>query len=194
MERWGGRKIKKYGEKKNVAPTFMVGNSTGSLWGMNPHATAWRDRLQGFSDERGTALVIAMIFLGLLTTIGIYALLSTSTELIGSASYKSNKEAFYAAEGAIEYVKGDGYYFTTTGTLNIPDPAHPNAAARSLEAEDTDATGTIRFIAQGNPPPGYGFSAKDTMSRYFVIEATGTSRADVQNTQEESVAKILPKG
>ncbi|MBI5755634.1 MAG: pilus assembly PilX N-terminal domain-containing protein [Nitrospirae bacterium] len=182
--------MKQYWENKNVAPTFMVGYK----WGMNPHATAWRDRLQGFSDERGTALVIAMIFLGLLTTIGIYALLSTSTELIGSASYKSNKEAFYAAEGAIEYVKGDGYYFTTKGTLDFPEnilDSHPNI---TLAAEDTDATGTIKYITSGNPPPGYGFSAKDTMSSYFMIEATGTSRAGVQNTQEEGVAKILPKG
>ncbi len=146
------------------------------------------------NDKDGTALVIAMVFLGLLTTIGLFALLNSTTELTSSASYRGNKEAFYAAEGALEYIKGDGYYFTTKGVLNFPDNSHPTAAARNLAAEGTNATGNIRFLNSGNPPPGYGFSAKDTMSSYFVIEATGTAASGVQNTQEEGMAKILPKG
>ncbi|MCC6544613.1 MAG: pilus assembly PilX N-terminal domain-containing protein [Nitrospirae bacterium] len=146
------------------------------------------------NEERGTALVIAMVFLGLLTTIGLYALLNSTTELTSSANYRGNKEAFYAAEGAIEYVKGDGYYFTTKGTLNVPDNNHPTVAARSLASAGTIATGSIRYMNSGNPPPGYGFSAKDTMSNYFVIDATGTSSSGAQSVQEEGVAKILPKG
>jgi len=153
-----------------------------------------RTYLQIFNDKSGTALVIAMVFLGLLTTIGLYALLDSTTELTSSASYRGNKEAFYAAEGALEYVKGDGHYFTTRGTLNIPDNNHPTAAAQSLAAAGTDATGSITYLNNGNPPPGYGFSANYTMSGYFVIEATGTSNSGAQNTQEEGVAKILPKG
>ena len=148
------------------------------------------------SNEKGTALIIALVFLGLLTTLGLYAVLNSSTELTSSARYKSDKEAFYAAEGAIEMVKGDGHYFTTkdpASPMPIPDPAHPIEAARDLSAEGTNATGTITFTNQGNPPPGYGFSAKDAMSSYFVIEATGTSQAGIQNIQEEGTAKILPK-
>ena len=144
-------------------------------------------------NEKGTALIIAMIFLGLLTTIGFYAIFNSSTELTSSARYKSDKEAFYAAEGAIEYVKGDGYYFTTKTTMNFPDAAHPTVAAQDLSAAGTDATGAVTFTTSGNPPPGYGFSAKDTMASYFVNDATGTSQAGVQNIQEEGIAKILPK-
>lgn len=147
-------------------------------------------------NEKGTALVIAMIFLGLLTTIGIYAIYNSSSELRTSGRYKSDKEAFYAAEGAIEYVKGDGYYFTTKTSMNFPDndaSPHPTVAARSLASNGTDASGKITYVTSGNPPPGYGFSAKDTQSNYFVIEATGTSQAGNQSTQEESVAKVLPK-
>ena len=154
----------------------------------------FRIYMQIFNDKSGTALVIAMVFLGLLTTIGLYALLNSTTELTSSANYRGNKEAFYAAEGALEYVKGDGHYFTTKGILNIPDNNHPTAAARNLASGGTDATGTIEYLNSGNPPPGYGFSAKDTMSSYFVIEATGTSMSGLQSTQEEGVAKILPKG
>ncbi len=157
----------------------------------------FQEMMRIFSNERGMALVTAMVFLGLLTTIGLYSVIFSSSELRRAANYKSNKEAFYAAEGAIEYIKGDGYYFTTTGTMDFPDndaDPHPTVAARSLAAEGTDATGTITFITSGNPPPGYGFSAKDTTSSYFAIEATGTSQAGIQSTQEEGVAKILPKG
>ncbi len=150
--------------------------------------------MNNLNDESGTALVIAMVFLGLLTTIGLYALLSSTNELTSSANYRVNKEAFYAAEGAIEYVKGDGHYFTTKGTLNIPDNNHPTVAARNLTSAGTTAAGSIKYLNSGNPPPGYGFSAKDTMSSYFVIDATGTSNSGAQNRQEEGVAKILPKG
>jgi len=145
------------------------------------------------SNEKGTALIIALVFLGLLTTLGLYAVLNSSTELTTSARYKSDKEAFYAAEGAIEMVKGDGHYFTTKTQMPIPDPAHPTVAARDLSSNGTDATGTITYTTFGNPPPGYGFSAKDAMSNYFIITATGTSQAGVQNNQEEGIAKILPK-
>lgn len=148
------------------------------------------------SNENGTALIIAMVFLGLLTTIGLYAILNSTTELTSSARYKSDKEAFYAAEGSIEYVKGDGYYFSTKDTIAFPDndaDPHPNPAARDLSAQGTTATGTVTFITQGNPPPGFGFSAKTTSASYFLVEATGTSQAGVQSIQEEGVAKILPK-
>lgn len=153
----------------------------------------YNERLAKLLNERGTALIVAMVFLGLLTTLGLYAIFNSSTELTSSARYKSDKEAFYAAEGAIEYVKGDGYYFTTKSAIDFPDSAHPTIAARDLSAQGTDATGTVTYVTFGNPPPGYGFSAKDTMSNYFAIEATGTSQAGIQNTQEEGVAKILPK-
>jgi len=148
------------------------------------------------SNENGTALIIAMIFLGLLTTIGLFAIFNSSTELTSSARYKSNKEAFYAAEGAIEYVKGDGYYFTTRTTMAFPDNdlnPHPDVDARDLSAQGTTATGAVTYINSGNPPPGYGFSAKDTSASYFVIEATGTSPAGARSIQEENIAKILPK-
>lgn len=154
-------------------------------------------------NEKGTALVIAMIFLGLLTTIGIYAIYNSSSELTTSGRYKSDKEAFYAAEGAIEYVKGDGYYFTTKTSMIFPDndaSPHPTVAARSLASNGTNAYGTITYVTSGNPPPGYGFSAKDTQSNYFIIDATGVTHPedpdpDNKNKcrQEESVAKVLPK-
>lgn len=149
--------------------------------------------MNNFDNQRGTALVIAMIFLALLTTVGLYALFNSSTELTRSARYKSNKEAFYAAEGAIEYIKGDGYYFITKAAVNFPDNAHPTVAARDLSSNGTNVSGTLTYVTSGNPPPGYGFSAKDAQANYFVIEATGTSPAGAQSTQEESVAKILPK-
>ena len=145
------------------------------------------------SNEKGTALIIALVFLGLLTTLGLYAVLNSSTELTTSARYKSDKEAFYAAEGAIEMVKGDGHYFTTKTQMPTPDPAHPTVAARDLSSNGTTATGTITYTSSGNPPPGYGYSAKDAMSNYLIITATGASQAGVQNNQEEGWAKILPK-
>jgi len=144
-------------------------------------------------DQRGVALVVALLLLMVFTTIGFLALLNSTSGIREASSYKSNKEAFYAAEGAIEYIKGDGYYFITNSTKSFPDPAHPTSAARDLSAAGTNASGTVTYITSGNPPPGYGFSAKDTRASYYSIEATGTAQDGTTSTQEEGVAKILPK-
>ena len=102
-------------------------------------------------------------------------------------------EARYAAEGGIEAVKNDGYYATTTTTLNFPATANPTISARNLSLNGSNATGTVRYVTSGNPPPGYGFSAKDASASYFVIDATGTSPSGTQDAQEEMIARILPK-
>jgi hypothetical protein len=144
-------------------------------------------------NEKGAVLIIAMVLLGILTFIGLAAIFNTSLELRSSGTYMNTKKTFYTTEGAIEAVKNDGHYATTTTTMAFPDPAHPNIGARDLTIGHVSVTGTLRYVTSGNPPPGYGFSAKDSSANYFVVEATGTNGADVQITQEEMVARILPK-
>ena len=143
-------------------------------------------------NERGVVLVVAMVLLAVLTFVGLAAIFNSSVELRRSGDYRTAMEVFYSAEAAIETIKNDGYYATTTTSMDFPAAAHPDPDARSLALGDTTASGTIRFVTSGNPPPGYGFSAKDSSASYFIIEATGTA-SGVTHTQEELTARILPK-
>jgi hypothetical protein len=138
-------------------------------------------------------LILALILLAVMTLAGMAAIYTSSQELRRSSNHRSTREAFYASEGAIEAVKNDGFYATTLTTVTFPAANHPTPAARDLTLGTTTANGTIRFVTSGNPPPGYGFSAKDSSASFFVIEAAGTSQAGVIDTQEELVARILPK-
>jgi PilX N-terminal len=53
-------------------------------------------------DERGVALVLAMMAVLLLATLGLALTAATATELMIAANYRIGQEAFYAADAAAE--------------------------------------------------------------------------------------------
>ena len=66
--------------------------------------TRTRTRLAG---EQGTALVIALMAVLLLTALGAAVVMVTNTETNISANYKNSQEALYAADAAVERVVQD---------------------------------------------------------------------------------------
>ena len=66
--------------------------------------TRYRTRLAG---EQGTALVIALMAVLLLTALGAAVVMVTNTETNISANYKNSQEALYAADAAVERVVQD---------------------------------------------------------------------------------------
>lgn len=66
--------------------------------------TPIRTRLAG---EQGTALVIALMAVLLLTALGAAVVMVTNTETNISANYKNSQEALYAADAAVERVVQD---------------------------------------------------------------------------------------
>jgi len=57
--------------------------------------------------DRGAALVVVMMAVALLTALGSALTLATITETAIAANYRDATEAFYAAEAAVEFVKGE---------------------------------------------------------------------------------------
>ena len=53
-------------------------------------------------DERGAALVLALMAMTLLSALGLVLAATTSTELLIAANYRNGQEALYAAEAAAE--------------------------------------------------------------------------------------------
>ncbi len=58
-------------------------------------------------DERGVALVIALMAMLLMTALGTALVLTTMTETKIAGNYRSGAEALYAADGAVERVMQD---------------------------------------------------------------------------------------
>src|SRR4029079_16868518 len=59
------------------------------------------------ADERGTALIIALMAMMLLTALGAAVVMVSSTETAISSNYRNGQEALYAADAAVERVMQD---------------------------------------------------------------------------------------
>jgi hypothetical protein len=66
-----------------------------------------RRPIAGLRDERGTALIIALMAMMLLTALGAAVVMVSSTETHISSNYRNGQEALYAADAAIERVVQD---------------------------------------------------------------------------------------
>ena len=78
-----------------------------------PTTTTSRRTLARARDERGSALVVALLSLLLLTALGLALTLTTTTEVAISANHRMGQEAMNAADAAIERAMQD--------LLAIPD-------------------------------------------------------------------------
>lgn len=153
------------------------------------------------NDERGYALVVAVLVLSLVTMIGYAAIRTTSVELQISGNESQIATDFYDAEGAIvNTLENTGTWLTTTflttaetaanytGTVDIDGDGTNDAAVevRCIESTGT-SIGTLSSAANnlptmshtGPPPSGSGFSVK-----YFIVRRYGvTSKNTAGNAQ-----------
>jgi hypothetical protein len=79
---------------------------------MRAHYTTRRRPLR-LADERGVALIVALMVMLLLTALGLALTMTTMTETMISGNYAKGTEAMYAADAAVERVMQD--------LLTVPD-------------------------------------------------------------------------
>jgi len=60
--------------------------------------------LRSVGNERGMALILALLMLTLLGILGIWALDTSTTDLKIAGNFRSNQYAFYAADAGVGYV------------------------------------------------------------------------------------------
>lgn len=140
-------------------------------------------------NEKGMALVLALIVMFLMSLLGTMLIANSSSETKGARNYRVKQDSFYAAERALEYARTDAniYGAIGSGSVNIP------LAGVSLAAGATDATGTVTYLSSGNPPRGSGVDATEFQANFYAIETAGTGPANSRTETETSVAKIIPR-
>lgn len=145
--------------------------------------------MKTLNNEQGMALMLALIVLFLMSLLGTMIINNSSSENQGARNFRTKQDSFYAAERAIEYAKTDVniYSVVGSGSVNIP------LAGVSLAAGASDATGTVEFLANGNPPRGSGIDATEFQANFYVITASGTAPANSRTETETSVARIIPR-
>jgi hypothetical protein len=139
-----------------------------------------------YKNEKGIALITALLFLMVLTVLGTTAVMISSTDIKIGGNYKTTKQTFYVAEAGLElmrsYLKYDGnvdtnhswadpnfYFPSPTGTITVTNGAGYYSiglpeSLRTVNIGSSSGTFSIRLKNVGTP-----FNP----NRIFV-ESTGT--------------------
>lgn len=147
-------------------------------------------------NQRGAALVIALMIMIVVTLIGLASTSTSMFEIKLAGNRKGSTSAFYAAESGIQVSAANIQNFNLEGKYvdNKYDPfvdsANPNPA---------NAKVTISYDpTQAGAPRGMGFSAAGNFDfRYYLIESTGQDQLEVgllksACTVEEKVVRLVP--
>ncbi len=140
-------------------------------------------------NEKGFALILALVMMFLMSILGTIIFNVSSSEVLVSRNYRVRQDAMYAAERAMEYSRSDGNIYATidTGSVNVP------LTGVSLMADSSNASGTVQFVSNGNPPRGSGVDVTQFQANYYVINVTGTGPGNSSVQLEVNHARILPK-
>jgi Tfp pilus assembly protein PilX len=146
--------------------------------------------------ERGIALVVALVFLLMLTILGVTVMNTASLEGRMAGNTQEMNHAFHAAESAIEHVFTDGTIFTTlihigdttTTTVKYPDATNPTATA----------TVTSTYVEKKNKMPrARDRSNTDSVILFsgaaFDMNSSATTTSNANSTQKQGAVQAAPK-
>ena len=146
-------------------------------------------------DQTGTALVIGLLMMLMLTLIGLGSLLASTFETTLSGNKRGATDAFYAAESGIEIAMANIENFDLPGKYvdnrydPFTDPNNPNPTKADVVM--------LNIPDQEGAPRGSGFSATHFEFEYYTITSTGRDGVDLNpvkstRTLEQKVARIVP--
>jgi type IV pilus assembly protein PilX len=149
-------------------------------------------------NERGIALILAIVMLMILTIIGIMSISTTTSEMHIAGNDRNNYIALYTADAANDYGQiNDVIYTSLTGTVTTwPLPGTGNGTDpnyNSVTVGNQKADVKVQLIAQGPLPPGSGDDPELFQAFYYVVSTSGTGPINAKVRLESQVARIGPK-
>lgn len=155
-----------------------------------------------YKNEKGSALLIAMIMIVVLLIIGTATMNTSTTEVMISGNYRLMKEEFYKAEGPLEYAQSQSTNIYSTIGITVGNSiAIPLAADNANSAvlnknvfSDVAAGSNVALRRIGNSPPrSSGTQAMKFKSLHYVIDVTGRGPANAESHQIMEVVRYLPE-
>ena len=141
-------------------------------------------------NERGMALVIALVMLVLLTILGAWALDTSSTDLRIAGNYKANQIAFYAADAGVGYASNrvllQNSYSPTGATVTSPEISLGTSTFRSY----------TRFLTKAPLPAGSMYESnlqdpgQEKLPVYYTLNIDATALNNSRVFVEACVALI----
>jgi hypothetical protein len=116
--------------------------------------TMKQERKSIMKNERGVALIVAMVMLLLLTMIGIFALNTSSTELRIVGNYRNTEEAFFVADAGVAYAQTAATIYDSL-RLGPPVPvtSWPVTGTAPVSVGSDQADVTVVWVASSNIVP-----------------------------------------
>lgn len=160
------------------------------------------------SNERGIALVIAILLLMVITLFGALGITMSTRELRGAGNQRLDEQRFYEAQTAISETLlrpndwlTDIYLTspvsTATGNMNISDLVNGNALAAvtifNIQDADPDIAALRGLPVQAHitePPAGSGYSLGKFQARRFSVTST---TPDGRTVIREGVWRVFNK-
>lgn len=121
--------------------------------------------------QRGTALVMSLVILMILTILGITAMGTASLEEKMSGNIQEGTRGFQVAESGLQTAFRDSSQFAVSGTSITT--AYPPINNRRAEV-------TTTYLQEGSPPRGFGFST-DQRAYHFQQQSRVNAQVDSAN-------------
>jgi hypothetical protein len=157
------------------------------------------------NDQRGIALVLALIMLMLLSILGTFALTTSSTELFIAGNYRDMQRAFYAGDAALELVLHGGspnLYKTLAEGATSPTPGTgtslKNKDYNTINFGGITADVKVKYLGKGKVPTGGDPRRKypsgdDFEAAFYLISTTGVGPNGAMLDMEALTYRVVQK-
>ena len=142
-------------------------------------------------NERGVALVVAVLVMITATFLGIAAVMTSDIEVRISGNQRTSEKAFYAADAGID--DGVAWLINNVGTS---PPADKDLPTMHGTRHDFD-TGTysryrITDVKYSSlPPPGWELTMFE--NRYYRVNSIGVGPTNASKEVEVIASRVFPK-
>ena len=152
-----------------------------------------KEKFSFLNNEKGSVLLVAVVFLALVTSLGIFATTTAYIELQISGSHKINTMVFYAADSGLHYVaaKSDLYgpnNLDINAPFDFPVPGTP--ATKYPISYKLDVGGNVEYVNKTQMPAGAGYSAGTVFAINYQLTSTSTGPNKGTNTVQAGFYRI----
>lgn len=131
-----------------------------------------------FRNEGGSAFVIALIMLVVLTLIGLASTYTSIFEMKLSGNKRGSTDAFYSADSGVQVVVARIENFYLSPTKYVSDKYNP--FTDNNNPNPTNATVTITHDGvEAGCPRGLGVSATSFDFSHYLVESTGQDQIEL---------------
>jgi len=145
-------------------------------------------------NERGIALILALIMLAIMSLLGALAMTTTDSELAITTNVRAANDAFLAADRASEFAMSNGAVISAVGSGSLDLDAYASDLVSGKGRLDTDEDNTITFLSAGALPIGVEYDPTYFEGRSYSIDVHGAVEGHpaISRIQTQFV-RVFPK-